>query len=70
MTDDFEIGQKVMIVCPNDLCHGMTGTVVNRDAYTVEVRLDSITEEMMGYEDLRTGLANFYPNNLTKVFKG
>jgi hypothetical protein len=42
----------------------MAATVVDRDAYTVEVRFDTITPEMMGYEDTSKGIANVDPKHL------
>jgi hypothetical protein len=65
LTEGFAIGQRVRVNDPGQVCDGMTGEVVNLDAYTVEVRFETVTEEMKEYEDTRTGLANFEPKNLT-----
>ena len=62
-TDDFDIGMRVRIL-GQSVCNGATGTVVGRDAYTVDIRLDVVTREMMGYEDSRTGVVSVEPIDL------
>lgn len=64
LTDAFEIGYRVKVNVPNHMTDGMTGTVVDLDAYTVEVRLDIITPGMAQYEDGRKGLLNYKPQDL------
>lgn len=66
-TDDFDIGSRVIVNVRGHFLNGMEATVVDRDAYTVEVRFDTITEAMKDYEDTRKGIANFEPDNLIRV---
>lgn len=66
-TDDFDIDDRVRVNHPGHFLHGMFAIVVDRDAYTVEVRFDTITEEMKDYQDTRKGLANVLPEHLTKL---
>jgi hypothetical protein len=66
-TDDFDIGQRVKVNSPGHFLHDMTATVVERDAYTVEIRFDTITEKMRGFEDTRKGLASVEPQELIKI---
>ena len=68
-TDDFNIGDTVVV---NDcdistVCNGMKGKVIDRDAYTVKVQFPVITPEMRGYEDTRTGIADFEPKYLKLI---
>jgi len=66
-TEDFDRGCRVRVKIPGHHMDGMIGTVTGRDFYTVDVRLDAITPEMMRYEDTRTGCAAFAPEKLEKV---
>lgn len=67
---DFEVGDKVRVVNPGQFIpslKGATGTVVGWDAYTVEVKMDIVTEEMKKFEDGRTGLLNFNFTDIEKI---
>lgn len=66
-TEDYEIGQRVEVAIDGHFMNGMRGTVVDRDRYTVDVRFDTVTSEMMGYGDTKTGVASFEPNQIIKA---
>ncbi len=66
-TDDFDIDDRVRVNHPGHFLHGMVATVVDRDAYTVEIRFDTVTEEMKDYTDTRKGLASVEPEHLVKL---
>lgn len=60
-TEGFDKGQRVTVVCPGHILHNAKGTVTGRDYHTVDVRLDKVTAEMMGYSDARSGLVSVEP---------
>lgn len=62
-TDDFIIGDQV-VVLSGPVCNGMRGEVIAKDAYTVEVRFPTVTDEMKEFEDLKTGCGSFMPYEL------
>jgi len=70
-TDDFNIDDRVQIInaFANELI-GECGTVINRDAYTVAIRLDRIKPELMGYGDCKTGVVNSEPSQIRKIKEG
>lgn len=55
-TEPYEVGLRVRINSPGHFMHGMTGEVVDRDAYSIDVRMDTVTDEMRKYDDARTGV--------------
>lgn len=66
-TEDFPIGSRVRIMAwasedPN--LGNPEGTVIGHDGYTVKIRLDTVTDYMMNYEDTRSGVVDSIPENL------
>jgi hypothetical protein len=49
------------------VCYNETGEVIGCDGYTLEIRLDRITEEMKGYGDTKRGIVNVELNELTFI---
>ena len=66
-TEDFDRGCRVRVNFPGHHMHGMIGTVTGRDFYTVDVHFETITPEMMRYEDTRTGNGAFRLEQLEKT---
>lgn len=66
-TEVWDIGQRVKIVMPGHMLNGLTGKVSDRDSDYVEVRFDTITEEMKHYEDTRKGLCMIDPACLERI---
>jgi len=63
-TDDFEYGQRVEVM--SGPLVGLQGTVVDKDAYLVEVHFAE-APFMQQYEDSRKGRGHFQPQDLRDV---
>jgi hypothetical protein len=70
VSETLNIGDRIEVVNPGEFLpslKGMQGVITGGDAYTVEVRMDTITLEMEGFEDARTGIITFESKDIKKI---
>lgn len=66
----FKIGQRVKVKDSGKNAlnlDGHLGTVIGNDDCLVTVKLDKITEPMLDFEDTKTGVVDFEPDELVLV---